>query len=203
MATYSSVLAWRIPGMGKPGGLPSMGSHRVGHDWSDLAAAAAVLSYVSAKYHHSWYFLTKERPQWGSIVGLYGSQQQHLQAFLRPSSPMQTPHPSPSPSLLLLYKLVKHSDSPWSCLPAVPTTCNLLPLDFRIIFPSLPCFSLCFNVIHSDHFFFPSCTSDLALDNSFICLLSIRREILFYSLLNLQHLGYYQTHSRWSVLLNM
>ena len=41
MATHSSVLAWRIPGMGDPGGLPSMGSHRVGHDWSDLAAAAA------------------------------------------------------------------------------------------------------------------------------------------------------------------
>ena len=32
MATHSSVIAWRIPGMGKPGGLPSMGSHRVGHD---------------------------------------------------------------------------------------------------------------------------------------------------------------------------
>ena len=42
MATHSSVLAWRIPGTGKPGGLPSMGSHRVGHDWSDLAAAAVV-----------------------------------------------------------------------------------------------------------------------------------------------------------------
>ena len=39
MATHSSVLAWRIPGMGEPSGLPSMGSHRVGHDWSDLAAA--------------------------------------------------------------------------------------------------------------------------------------------------------------------
>ena len=32
MATHSSVLAWRIPGTGEPGGLPSMGSHRVGHD---------------------------------------------------------------------------------------------------------------------------------------------------------------------------
>ena len=42
MATHSSILAWRIPGTGKTGGLPSMGSHRVGHDWSDLAAAAAV-----------------------------------------------------------------------------------------------------------------------------------------------------------------
>ena len=43
MATQSSVLAWRIPGMGKPGGLPSLGWHRVGHDWSDLAAAAAAI----------------------------------------------------------------------------------------------------------------------------------------------------------------
>ena len=41
MAAHSSVLAWRIPGMGEPGGLLSLGSHRVGHDWSDLAAAAA------------------------------------------------------------------------------------------------------------------------------------------------------------------
>ena len=41
MATHSSVLAWRIPGMGEPGGLPSVGSHRVGHDGSDSAAAAA------------------------------------------------------------------------------------------------------------------------------------------------------------------
>ena len=41
MATHSSVLAWRIPGTGEPGGLPSIGLHRVGHDWSDLAAAAA------------------------------------------------------------------------------------------------------------------------------------------------------------------
>ena len=41
MATHSSVLPWRISGMGEPGGLPSMGSHRVGHDGRDLAAAAA------------------------------------------------------------------------------------------------------------------------------------------------------------------
>ena len=40
MATHSSVLAWRIQGTGEPGGLPSLGSHRVRHDWSDLAAAA-------------------------------------------------------------------------------------------------------------------------------------------------------------------
>ena len=41
MATHSSVLVWRIPETGEPGGLPSMGSHRVGHDRSDLAVAAA------------------------------------------------------------------------------------------------------------------------------------------------------------------
>ena len=40
MSTHSSILAWRIPGTAEPGGLPSMGWHKVKHDWSDLAAAA-------------------------------------------------------------------------------------------------------------------------------------------------------------------
>ena len=48
MATHFSVLAWRIPGTVEPGGLPSMGSHRVRHNWSDLEAAAAE--------HHLWGF---------------------------------------------------------------------------------------------------------------------------------------------------
>ena len=43
MATHSSVLAWRIPGTVEPDGLPSVGSHRVGHNGSDLAAAAAAV----------------------------------------------------------------------------------------------------------------------------------------------------------------
>ena len=64
MATHSSVLALRIPGTGEPGRLPSMGSHRVGHNWSDLAAAAfpysldvlvnpshAMLSHIYAQIH--------------------------------------------------------------------------------------------------------------------------------------------------------
>ena len=42
MATHSNILAWRIPGTEQPGGLPSVGSHRVGHDQSDLAAAATI-----------------------------------------------------------------------------------------------------------------------------------------------------------------
>ena len=50
MATHSTVLAWRIPGTGEPGGLPSMGSRRVGHDWSDLAAAAG----AAFLFHHEY-----------------------------------------------------------------------------------------------------------------------------------------------------
>ena len=59
MATHSSILAWRIPGTGEPDGLPSLGSHRVGHDWSDLAAAAAApaaaceMSAIVQKFEHS------------------------------------------------------------------------------------------------------------------------------------------------------
>ena len=41
MAAHSSILAWRIPRTGEPGGLPSLGSHRVGHNCRDLVAAAA------------------------------------------------------------------------------------------------------------------------------------------------------------------
>ena len=52
MATHSSVLARRIPGTGEPGGLPSMGSHRVGHDWSDLAEQSR-----ESTFHFQYYFL--------------------------------------------------------------------------------------------------------------------------------------------------
>ena len=52
MATHSGVLAWRVPGTGKPGGLPSMGSHRVGHDWSDLAIAMTCqCRFISCNKH--------------------------------------------------------------------------------------------------------------------------------------------------------
>ena len=57
MATHSSVLAWRIPGTGEPRGLPSMGSHRVGHDWSDLAAW---IHYITILYYYSVHVTTKE-----------------------------------------------------------------------------------------------------------------------------------------------
>ena len=51
MATHSSILAWRIPGTEEPGGLPSMGLHRVGHDWSDLAAAVSHKCLVKTPLH--------------------------------------------------------------------------------------------------------------------------------------------------------
>ena len=57
MATHSSVLAWRIPVMGEPGELPSMGSHRVGHNCSDLAAAAALRIIHNANAIIILYFL--------------------------------------------------------------------------------------------------------------------------------------------------
>ena len=51
MATHSSVFAWRIPWTGEPGGLPSMGSHRVRHDWSNLAAAYIhIYIYIYIRY---------------------------------------------------------------------------------------------------------------------------------------------------------
>ena len=57
MATHSSILAWRIPGKGKPGGLTSMGWHRVGQDWRDLAAAAAAkFTMVYILYYTLFYY---------------------------------------------------------------------------------------------------------------------------------------------------
>ena len=54
MATHSRILAWRIPGMGEPAGLPSMGSHRVGHDLSNLAVAAAAYADIKLRCHNDW-----------------------------------------------------------------------------------------------------------------------------------------------------
>ena len=56
MATHSSVLAWRIPGTGEPGGLLSMGSHRGGHDRSDLATVAAAVSHTGFLFFYFFIF---------------------------------------------------------------------------------------------------------------------------------------------------
>ena len=67
MAAHSSTLAWRIPGTGEPGGLLSMGSHRVGRDWSDLAAAAVPGIEVLNKLKK----ITKDREIGSGQVCLY------------------------------------------------------------------------------------------------------------------------------------
>ena len=68
MATHSSVLAWRIPGTGEPGGLPSMGSHRVGHDWSDLAAAVASTKLICGDsincFCNAIFNVSEDQQQW-------------------------------------------------------------------------------------------------------------------------------------------
>ena len=67
MATHSSVLAWRIPGTGEPGGLPSMGLHRAGHDCSVLAAAAAVGIWMNARIEESSASMSR-RCKWQIVV---------------------------------------------------------------------------------------------------------------------------------------
>ena len=73
MATHSSVLAWRIPGTGKPGGLPSMGSHRVGHDTSDLAAAATAVTLAgNVSVQQRFRSLAEEDDKDNAWVGIEG-----------------------------------------------------------------------------------------------------------------------------------
>ena len=86
MAAHSSVLAWRIPGTGEPGGLPSMGSHRVGHAWSDLAAAATIFLLSDTHSHlrpfalDTWCAPSSELPElshshpWGLSVRVTSSE---------------------------------------------------------------------------------------------------------------------------------
>ena len=69
MATHFSVLAWRIPGMAEPSGLPSMGSHKVGHNWSDLAAAAAASIPKRRQWHPTPVLLLGKSHGRRSLVG--------------------------------------------------------------------------------------------------------------------------------------
>ena len=77
MATHSSVLAWKIPGTEEPGGLPSVGSHRVGHDWSDVAAAAVyILEKAVTPYSSTlaWKIPWMEEPAKAAVPGVAKSQ---------------------------------------------------------------------------------------------------------------------------------
>ena len=78
MATHSSVLAWRIPGTGEPGGLPSMGSHRVRHDWSDLAAAAEHSQVEQSKFPNLQVLRRHEK---GNTISMYCQHTKYLVDF--------------------------------------------------------------------------------------------------------------------------
>ena len=89
MATHSSVLAWRIPGTGEPGGLPSLGSHRVRHDWSDLATAAPS-SPSPAGFQGQTYGRSSSQcrsPSWGAWCGIQSLTPQggHLRLCIPPA----------------------------------------------------------------------------------------------------------------------
>ena len=81
METYSSIRAWRIPGTEEPGGLPSVGSHRVGYNWRDLIAAAAVRNLIS-------HFISF---QFSSVAQSYLSLWSHGLQHTRPPCPSPTP----------------------------------------------------------------------------------------------------------------
>ena len=123
MATHSSVLAWRIPGMGEPSGLPSMGSHRVVHDWSDLAAAWLVYPNSTAGWPvaNSREVPVTLKPTCMAPPGVAGAQ--------RPS-PVSTPEAAlgctcvPSPSVQ--YQNVDAS------LSAFSTTVSLVKFKIRL-----------------------------------------------------------------------
>ena len=127
MATHSSVLAWRIPGMGEPGGLPSMGSHRVGHDWSDLAASKSrqvnnfinclrhwVLSQlilsdllnnnVLSCFNHAWFFETLWTVAYQAPLPMGFSRKEYWSVLPRPP-PGDFPNPEPEPMCLISREL--------------------------------------------------------------------------------------------------
>ena len=61
MATHPSVLAWRVQGTGEPGGLPSVGSHGVGHDWSDLAYILPLLCVLHSHIFFCFYSISLKK----------------------------------------------------------------------------------------------------------------------------------------------
>ena len=114
MATHSSVLAWRIPGTAEPGGLLSMGSHRVGHDWRDLAAAAAAVTSDSLRPHG----LSSSQNSPGQNTGV-GSL-----SLLQGVLPTQRLNPGLPHCRWILYQL-SHKGSPVWSTAIPPWTCRI------------------------------------------------------------------------------
>ena len=119
MATHSSVLVWRIPGMGEPGGLLSMGSHRVWHNWSDLAEAASSLNIMV--------FLKLIYFNWRLITLHYYSGFCHTLTWISHRCTC-VPHPDP-PSQLPPHPIPQGYPS----APALSTLSHASNLDWRSI----------------------------------------------------------------------
>ena len=83
MATHSSVLAWRIPGTGERGGLLSVGSHRVGHDWRDLAAN--IIKWKCQSLSHVWFFATPQSVAYQASLSMEFSGQKYWNGLPCPS----------------------------------------------------------------------------------------------------------------------
>ena len=108
MATHSSVLAWRIPGTREAGGLPSMGSHRVRHDWSNLAAAYASKVMLIILQGRLQQYVNHELP----YVQLYLEKAEEPEFKLPTSVGSLKKQSVPEKHLLLLYWL---HQSLWMC----------------------------------------------------------------------------------------
>ena len=106
MANHSSVLAWRIPGMGQPGGLLSMGSHRVGHEWSNLAAALSLIKRMPGIPLASASVATKYTAFPSTGVGT---------GFKRPERTPSEIHPKGGPSMPRIHFL-GFAGSTYNCL---------------------------------------------------------------------------------------
>ena len=130
MATHSSVLAWRISGMGKPGGLLSMGSHRVGHDWSDLAraATAAAGKVLCPPHPQAKFILWRPNPlvpsAWLSSSVVYNSLRPRGLQHTRPPFPSPTPgvYPNLRPLSRWCHWTISSSVVPFSCLQSFPAS---------------------------------------------------------------------------------
>ena len=128
MATHSSVLAWSIPGTAEPGGLPPMGSYGVGHNWSDLAAAAAFLKRVDITSYGKW----KLRALIGAGCGsqpLFGTER-HTERFPRSEQGAVEARLSPRCGLCWCEHWGMHHWMQIICFPTSVLTSSHAPVAF-------------------------------------------------------------------------
>ena len=129
MAAHSSVLAWRIPGTGDRGGLLSVGSHRVGHDWSDLAAN--IIKWKCQSLSHVWFFATPQSVAYQASLSMEFSGQKYWNGLPCPSLG-NLPNPGIEPRYPTLQ-----ADSLLSELPGNPKNTGMGSLSLlQYIFPT-------------------------------------------------------------------